>query len=569
MRAAMTSLLLAGALAAPLAARADAEPREAVSFSTTANVGVGRSVFVVGGHPDLGNWTPVNGVKLRYTAGDVWTGRVALSAGVSTEFKFISRADTSNEYCQATNVVWLSPSNLPVSAAAIGASSYTGKTVFYYTGWTQALLLASTDGVNFADHPLSQVGTGRTPGEFLYRGSGIGSAGGSLEFVLHNGAGNYDKAPYGGYGNSNYFTRLDAFVLQDGQVYSYWPAPSVSAPRVVNTNVDSTVATITGRGVRVYLPRGYDQHVWRRYPVLYMQDGTNVFDPGGSFGSWSADATATREISQGRMREAIIVAVDNKANRRVEYNPPTDTYVGESPGTADKYLKFLLENVRPMADFHFRTLTDRRNTLVGGSSMGGIFSIYAGYETNVFGGLLAMSPAVTRAPNYTAALWARPRQPMRIYLDTGSAEGQVGTIPGGDYWSKPWEAYDIFLSQGCAVNDDLVMRIGCGQQHNEDAWRARLPGALAFLLDAREDPSPILAGQYPPRLGGSPTGVLDVATLRRYAYRLEGTSNLVDGVWQSFGTSAVEHLPWGQMSLTGPPPAVGVSILRAVAEPRP
>lgn len=568
-RALLTVLVLVGALVSPMAARADAEPRDVVSFSTTASVGVGHSVFVVGGHADLGNWAPADGVKLRYTAGDVWTGRVALTAGASTEYKFISRVDTSNEYCQATNVVWLSPSNLPVAAAALGSSPYAGKTIFYYTGWTQAFLLASTDGVSFADHALSQVSTGRFAGEFLYRGSGAGSAGGALEFVLHNGAGSYDKAPYGGYGNSNYFTRLDAFVLQDGQVYSYWPAASVSAPRVVNTNVDSTVATITGRGVRVYLPRGYDQHTWKRYPVLYMQDGTNVFDPGGSFGSWSADATATREISQGRVREVIIVAVDNKANRRVEYNPPADTYVGESQGTADKYLRFLMENVRPMADYHFRTLTDRRNTMVGGSSMGGIFSIYAGYETNVFGGLLAMSPAVTRAPNYTAALWARSRQPLRIYLDTGSAEGQVGTVPGGDYWSKPWEAYDIFLAQGYAVNDDLLMRIGCGHQHNEEAWRARLPGAMAFLLDAREEPPLVLSGLNPPRVDGSPMGVLNVPTLRRHAYRLEATSNLVAPDWQPLGTSAVETLPWGQTALTSPPPSGAVSILRAIAEPRP
>lgn len=549
---------------------ADGEARGVLSFTIVSNVGVGRSVFVVGNQADLGNWSPVDAVKLRYTAGDVWTGQVAVRRGAAVEYKFISRTDTSNEYCNAGNVQWSAGANLATSTPPLGAAYYTGKTAYYYSGWTQVFLLASTDGVNFVDHPLTQVSTGRFAGEFLYRGAGIGSAGGSLEFVMHNGAGGYDKAPYGGYGNSNYFTRLDAFVLQGGGVYNYWPAPSVSAPWIINTHVFSTVSGVTGRGARIYLPRGYAEHTGRRYPVLYMQDGTNVFDPGSANGSWSADATATREISQGRLRETILVALDNIPDyRRSEYNPPTDTYVDQPAGTADKFLQYLFQNVRPTLDVNYRTLTNRANTLIGGSSMGGIFSIYAAYETNVFGGVLAMSPALTRAPNFMASLAGMSRQPIRIYLDTGSAEGQVGTSPGGDYWGKPWEGYDIFLSQGYAVNEDLLMRIGCGHQHNEDAWRERLPAALAFLLDVRDEPSPLLAATHPVPLGGSPTGILNVPTLRRHAYRLETASNLAEIAWTAISISAVETLPWGETALTSPPPAEGVRILRTVAVPRP
>jgi predicted alpha/beta superfamily hydrolase len=562
-------LVAAGLLAMAAGAFADGDARGVLSFSVVSNVGVGRSVFVVGNQRDLGNWAPVDAVKLRYTAGDVWTGQVAVVAGAAVEFKFISRNDTSNEYCNAANVQWSAGANLTTSTPPLGAAYYGGKTVFYYSGWTQVFLLASTDGVAFTDHALAQVSTGRFAGEFLYRGDGIGSAGGSLEFVLHNGAGSYDKAPYGGYGDSNYFTRLDAFVLQGGGIFNYWPAPSISPPQIVNAHVFSTVNGVTGRGCRIYLPRGYAEHTGRRYPVLYLQDGTNVFDPGSANGSWSADATATREISQGRLRETILVALDNIPDyRRSEYNPPTDTYVGQPAGTADKFLRYLFDNVRPTVDVNYRTLTNRANTLVGGSSMGGIFSIYAAHETNVFGGVLAMSPALTRAPNYTAALWSRARLPVRIYLDTGSAEGQVGLTPGGDYWGAPWEGYNIFLAQGYAVNEDLLMRIGCGHQHNEAAWSARLPGALSFLLDVRDEPSPLLAAVHPPPLAGSPTGVLTVPTLRRHAYRLETASSLVGPAWIAVSTSAVETLPWGETALTSPPPAAAV-VMRVAAESRP
>ena len=552
-----------------LSVRADGEARQALTFSITNDVGLGRSVFVTGGHPDLGNWTSTGAVKLRWTAGNVWVGSVGLQRGASVEYKYISRLTSTAEFCNAGNVVWLSPDNLATAAAPLADAPYSGKTLYYYSGWTSVYARASTDGVNFVDTPLAQVATGRSPGEFLYRGAGLGQAGGSLEFVLRNDLGQFDKAPYGGYGSSNYFTRLDAFVVQDGQIYNYWPAPTPSAPRVLNTNVGSTVAGIVPRGMRIYLPRGYDQHTWKRYPVMYMQDGTNIFDPGSANGSWSLDATATREISQGRLREVIVVAVDNiPTYRRSEYEPAGDTYPGEAPGVGDAYLRFLMDNVRPTLDFNYRTLTDRRNTLIGGSSMGGLFSLYAAYETNVFGGVLAMSPSITRATNYNAALWGKARRPVRLYLDTGTHEGQVGITPGGNYWEKPWEAYDIFLAQGYAANDEVIMRAGCGHVHNEAAWRERTPQALAFLLDVREEPNGVLRGETPPVLQGSPLGVLTLPTLRQHAYRLESAAALT-GVWQSAVTSAVEQLPWGTAALTNPVSPVASLFLRAVAEPRP
>jgi hypothetical protein len=112
------------------------------------------------------------------------------------------------------------------------------------------------------------------------------------------------------------------------------------------------------------------------------------------------------------------------------------------------------------------------------------------------------------------------------------------------------------------------MRAGCGHYHNEAAWKSRLPGALAFLLDVREEPNAVLISQVPPVVQGSPTGTLSVASVRQHAYHLESASDLV-GSWQASTTSAVEQLPWGVFDLTHTVPSGTSLFVRAVAEPRP
>ncbi|HMP88940.1 MAG TPA: alpha/beta hydrolase-fold protein [Kiritimatiellia bacterium] len=497
--------------------------REILGFSVATNVGFGFNVHVLGNHPDIGSWISTNAVKLRWTAGNIWTGQVAVQKGTELEYKYVARDGSPSAYTNISNIVWESGANRQRSVPAADDPPAPGKTVYYYSAWTSATLLVISE-TNFPAYPMTRIGPGRSEGEYLYRAQNVGEAGEWLEFVPNgwfNNTNYWDNPPYVDF-NNNYFTPLDAFILQDGNIYNYWPSNVVSAPRVISNFVNSSQGEITGRLIRIYLPRGYDSHPERRYPVLYMQDGTNVFSPGGSFGSWDADLIATREISQGRMRETIIVAIDNMPNRRVEYNPPGSTYPTEPPGHADKYLKFLADNVRPTLDFNFRTLNERRNTFVGGSSMGGIFSVYAGYDTNLFGGIIAMSPAFTRATNYMAALWSREKTPIRIYMDTGSAEGQVGITPGGDYWESPWQGYDIFLSHGFAPNHDLMMRVGHGHGHNEAAWRARLPFAYRFILNVRDEPNRIAQKEWPPDVSAMPSpGMMTFNTLQHFNYQLD------------------------------------------------
>src|SRR5262249_38148191 len=156
----------------------------------------------------------------------------------------------------------------------------------------------------------------------------------------------------------------------------------------------------------------------------------------GPFGSWSADATATREMSQGRMRECILVGVDNNANRIPEYTPPEDGGLGAS------YAAYLVTNVRAFINAQDRTLTNRNDTLVAGSYMGGLSSAWLGWNPNytgVFGRIGVMSSAFWIATNFSGSMLAGPKRDLRIYMDWGTAEGSSA-------WSPNWAVYNEWVA---------------------------------------------------------------------------------------------------------------------------
>ena len=261
---------------------------------------------------------------------------------------------------------------------------------------------------------MQRVGPGRTPAESVFEVAPVASPADEIEFVFNDGSGHYDNAPAPPQNTPqgaapaipvpyqslappyNYRTSLDVFTVQDGQVFNYQPAATVSAPTITTRFVNSTVNGIPGRNIHIFLPRGYVENTSRRYPVVYFHDGQNVFFPGGTFGTWDADRIATYETSQGRMREAILVAIDNGndygSDRMVEYIPPGDQLSGQPPGTADKYVQFLRDNVLPTLDYNYRTLnqpgqpTQAAANLTVGSSLGGLLTAYMGMtNSNVFG----------------------------------------------------------------------------------------------------------------------------------------------------------------------------------------
>src|SRR5207249_10567276 len=155
-----------------------------------------------------------------------------------------------------------------------------------------------------------------------------------------------------------------------------------------------------------------------RYPVIYMQDGQNLFDPALSFaGTWGVDEALSWASRRGL--DAIVVGIPNMGDARIaEYDP--------FMGTGDRYLDFVTHTVKPVVDAQFPTLPDRRHTGIAGSSMGGLISMYAFFRySESFGFAAALSPSLWFADGALLDLVARaPRVPGRLYLDVGMREGQ-------------------------------------------------------------------------------------------------------------------------------------------------
>jgi len=244
--------------------------------------------------------------------------------------------------------------------------------------------------------------------------------------------------------------------------------------------LDSMLQEFPGRRIRVWLPPGYETGK-RKYPVVYLHDGQNVFDPGGPFGSWSADKVAEEEMRSGRVRPAILVGLDNTPDRVREYLPPPDVVPEGRPaagevGRADLYARYLLEVVKPYVDRTYRTLSERENTLVLGSSMGGVVSHYLlESHGNSFSAAGVFSPAYWASPKFFAESLRKPKPDGRIYLDMGTREGR-------SYWPDVIRIYQHWVRGGAVILGDLWFQPGICAEHNEKAWKDRLPTALQFLL---------------------------------------------------------------------------------------
>ncbi len=251
--------------------------------------------------------------------------------------------------------------------------------------------------------------------------------------------------------------------------------------------IESDDAAIPSREVRIWLPPGYGEGN-SRYPVIYFHDGQNVFRPGGPFGCWFAEDTAAEEIKAGRMREAIIVAVpNNEADggkaRVTEYQPPSDANPRDPSrgnGFCDRYGKFLLGKVKPAIDAKYRTFPDKENTVVAGSSMGGLVSLWLGMNTHAFGAVGVFSPAFWTSPKFMKSVMEGTKKDnLRIYMDMGTEE--KGNLTG-DYWQDALAVRKALLKKGYKEGEDFLWNPGEGDEHNEKAWAKRLPVALRFLL---------------------------------------------------------------------------------------
>jgi predicted alpha/beta superfamily hydrolase len=240
----------------------------------------------------------------------------------------------------------------------------------------------------------------------------------------------------------------------------------------------------TDRDVLVYLPPGYVGDEKHRYPVLYLHDGQNLFDGATSFipgQEWRVDETAQALIHAHLIEPVIIVGIYNTGKERVEEYTPSADPKFKVGGKADLYGRLIVEELKPFIDSHYRTKTGAADTGLGGSSLGGLVTMYLGLRyPNVFGKLAVISPSVwwdnRRIVADVAALG--PKMHARIWLDMGTDESANAT-------SDARMLRDALVSKGWRVGRDLRYFEAEGAKHSEIAWALRVDPMLRFLFPKR------------------------------------------------------------------------------------
>jgi predicted alpha/beta superfamily hydrolase len=233
------------------------------------------------------------------------------------------------------------------------------------------------------------------------------------------------------------------------------------------------------RQVTVFLPAGYDEHPDRRYPVLYMQDGQNLFDAERAYvpgQPWRLQEAADHAIGERTASPMIIVGIDHAGVGRMDEYTPVKDQRHEGGGRADDYGRMLAEELKPLIDGRYRTLPDPANTGIAGSSLGGLVSLHLILtRPDLFGRAAAMSPSVWwggRAVLNTVD--AYDGAPPRLWVDIGGREGmealEDARLLKARLQAKRWsdDTFEYFEDRRA--------------DHSERAWAKRVRQVLEFLF---------------------------------------------------------------------------------------
>ncbi|UCE19591.1 MAG: alpha/beta hydrolase [Gemmatimonadota bacterium] len=252
------------------------------------------------------------------------------------------------------------------------------------------------------------------------------------------------------------------------------------------------------RTVDVWLPPGYAESHEQRYPVLYMHDGQNLFDPVTSFigVDWGIDETMTRLIEERRIREAIVVGIGNAPQRIQEYMPqkPVETMLSsekkaeciseQGEPLSDRYLRFIVSELKPFIDATYRTLPERAQTFIMGSSMGGLISVYAVCEyPDIFGGAGCVS---THWPAGDGVVIEYLKKTLpdpnthKIYFDYGTETVDAAYEP---YQMK---VDTVMQKAGYTRGENWITKKFPGHEHSERAWRQRVHIPLTFFFGSSD-----------------------------------------------------------------------------------
>ncbi len=239
------------------------------------------------------------------------------------------------------------------------------------------------------------------------------------------------------------------------------------------------------RDLIVYVPPGYDEHPERTYPVLYMHDGQNLFDGRTSFipgRTWRMSEHADAAIEAGEVEPLVIVGIYNTGDRRLaEYTPGRDWQMGG--GEAASYGLLLTRELLPWIAARYRVRTEREATGLGGSSLGGLVTLYLGVRhAEAFGKLAVLSPSVWwnhksiigYLNEHAPQIWEKPR----LWLDVGDREG-LRTLQNAEQLNRR------LIANGWRPGETLHFECVAGGAHDEASWAARVRPMLRFLFPAQ------------------------------------------------------------------------------------
>ena len=246
--------------------------------------------------------------------------------------------------------------------------------------------------------------------------------------------------------------------------------------QIINAAFDMPQVSRTRR-IWIYTPSQYKTDTTKRFPVFYMHDAQNLFDKTTSFsGEWEVDETLNKLAQEGD-KGCIVVGIDNGGSNRLnEFSPWRNARYGGGEGAL--YAKFIVETLKPYIDRHYRTKPDRLNTAVGGSSMGGLISMYIAAEyQEVFSKALIFSPSLWfNDSSYTHVVMKGNRQPMRYYMMAGQPEDNGSVV------HDLYKMEKMFLGIGLTPKLHYLIVPKSDGQHAEWFWAREFGDAYKWLF---------------------------------------------------------------------------------------
>lgn len=246
---------------------------------------------------------------------------------------------------------------------------------------------------------------------------------------------------------------------------------ATSQVKILNENFDMPQLD-RQRRVWLYLPKDYEKSE-RKYPVIYMHDGQNLFDEyTAGYGEWGVDELMD---SMPEKRQCIIIGIDHGGDNRITEYDPYESKFGK--GRGDDYVEFLVKTLKPYIDRHYRTKTDAQHTAIAGSSMGGLISMYAALKyPEVFGQAGVFSPAFWIAPDiYKYAQEHHLTRSSRFYFVCGDAES--------DSMVADMQKMTILIRSKGITEANSPAVVVKGAQHNEAQWHGDFPAFYMWLTE--------------------------------------------------------------------------------------